>query len=111
MYYDRTREQQEALDFLAQSTSSTENNDANSMAAPESAAVPSDHKRVKYAPAGTSLPHGSVGALMAHQAIAHGNALKMADAIFKYTAPEEVRFGSQSFTPSQFRKSILHCKL
>ncbi|KAG0566349.1 hypothetical protein KC19_7G057100 [Ceratodon purpureus] len=91
MFYDRTQEQQEALGFLTQSTSSAEDNDGNSMAAPESTAVPSDHKRVKYAPAGTTkLPHGSVGALMAHQAIAHGSSAQMAEAIFKYSAPEEV---------------------
>uniref|UniRef100_A0A7I4B749 Zinc finger ZPR1-type domain-containing protein n=1 Tax=Physcomitrium patens TaxID=3218 RepID=A0A7I4B749_PHYPA len=86
-YYDRTSEQQEALGFLAQSTSSTEPSEA----IPEARAAASDHKRVKYAPAGTTrLPHGSVGAIAAHQAIAHGNSPEIAEALFKYSAPEEV---------------------
>ena len=94
MHYDRTQEQQAALGFLSQS----ENNEGESVATPEPElrAAPSDHKRVKYAPAGTTrLPHGSVGALMAHQAIAHGSSPQMADAIFKYSAPEEVNISSQ----------------
>lgn len=103
MYYDRTEEQQEALGFLSESMTSTENNGGNATAAPESTAIPSDHKRVKYTPAGTTkLPHGSVGALMAHQAIAHGSSPQMAEAIFKYSAPEEVSTGLQTSILCQF---------
>lgn len=84
LYYDRTHEQQEATGFLDQSTSSAENIESGPVSA-------SPYGHVKYAPAGTTtLPHGSVGAIGAHQAIAHGNSSEMSDAIFKYSAPEEV---------------------
>lgn len=87
VYYDRTSEQQEALGFLGQPTSSTETSEA----IPERSAAPSDHKKVKYSPAGTTrLPHGSVGAIAAHQAIALGNSPEIAESLFKYSAPEEV---------------------
>lgn len=80
VHYNRTHEQQEATGFLDQPTSST-----------EEAPAASPYGNVKYVPAGTTkLPHGSVGALGAHQAIAQGNTSEMSDAIFKYSAPEEV---------------------
>ncbi|CAA3017111.1 zinc finger ZPR1-like isoform X1 [Olea europaea subsp. europaea] len=46
-------------------------------------------------PAGNSFienpePHGSVGARAGRQAIAQGNSAEIAEAIFRYTAPEEV---------------------
>jgi len=84
VYYDRTDEQQEATGFLDQPTSSAVSNE-------EAGPISTPYGHVKYAPAGTTmLPHGSVGAVGAHQAIAHGNSSEMSDAIFKYSAPEEV---------------------
>lgn len=35
-------------------------------------------------------PHGSVGAAAGHRAIAQSNSAEIAEAIFRYSAPEEV---------------------
>lgn len=35
-------------------------------------------------------PHGSVGAAAGHRAIAQSNSAEIAEALFRYTAPEEV---------------------
>ena len=37
-------------------------------------------------------PHGSVGAAAGHRAIAQSNSSEIAEALFRYTAPEEVEF-------------------
>ncbi|GLJ13765.1 hypothetical protein SUGI_0219710 [Cryptomeria japonica] len=83
-FYNRTSEQQEALGFLP---------DNEQVAAEKSMdqTSPTSKERIRYVPAGTRRePHGSVGALAAHRAIAQGNSDEVAAALFKYSTPEEV---------------------
>eukprot|EP01018_Ginkgo_biloba_P002471 Gb_23393 [translate_table: standard] len=86
-FYDRTSEQQAALGYLVDSAADgpkpfEETTDQTSTSSKEG---------TKYAPAGTTRqPHGSVGALAAHRAIAQGNSDEVAAALFKYSTPEEV---------------------
>lgn len=40
-------------------------------------------------------PHGSVGARAGRRAIAQGNSTEMAEALFRYSAPEEVNYLSE----------------
>ncbi|KAH9304602.1 hypothetical protein KI387_009006 [Taxus chinensis] len=83
-FYDRTPEQQEALGFLVDNEQITaeQTTDQTSHTSKEG---------TRYIPAGTTRePHGSVGALAAHQAIAQGNSDAVAAALFKYSTPEEV---------------------
>uniref|UniRef100_A0A0C9S3X2 TSA: Wollemia nobilis Ref_Wollemi_Transcript_28289_1262 transcribed RNA sequence n=1 Tax=Wollemia nobilis TaxID=56998 RepID=A0A0C9S3X2_9CONI len=86
-FYDRTPEQQAALGYLVDS-------DSNEQAAAEQSTEQTSstyQEGTKYVPAGTRRePHGSVGALAAHRAIAQGNSDEVAAALFKYAAPEEV---------------------
>ena len=39
----------------------------------------------------TVEPHGSVGAVAGRRAIAQGNTAEFSEALFRYSAPEEVR--------------------
>ncbi|WVZ78050.1 hypothetical protein U9M48_025822 [Paspalum notatum var. saurae] len=68
-FYERTREQQAALGFLAEPPTEQ----AGEAALPVSA-----------------VPHGSVGAVAGRRAIAQGNPDEVASALCKYSAPEEV---------------------
>ncbi|KAJ8545216.1 hypothetical protein K7X08_017799 [Anisodus acutangulus] len=78
-FYDRTPEQQAALGYLANP----------SQLGGQSYEVSSEginnipHRLLKE-------PHGSVGARAGRQAIAQGNSAEMAEALFRYSAPEEV---------------------
>lgn len=77
-YYERTPEQQAFLGYLVDSTQ-TEGRDE----APEGGeAVAAEQMRRE--------PHGSVGAAAGHRAIAQSNSAEIAEALFRYTAPEEV---------------------
>ncbi|CAM8924484.1 unnamed protein product [Rhodiola kirilowii] len=71
-FYERTPEQQELLGYLADPSHLGE--------------VSGEATRQGQ----TNLPHGSVGAIAGHRAIAEGNSSEIADAIFRYSAPEEV---------------------
>lgn len=89
-FYDRTSEEQSTLGFLSQ-PSEDHATIAGGVNPPETMGRSAEGETGKYQPAGTTrLPHGSVGALGAHHAIAEGNSSEMAAAIFKYSAPEEV---------------------
>lgn len=70
-FYERTREQQEALGFLAPPESSIEENNFRS-------------DQVQ------NVPHGSVGAVAGRRAIAQANPDQVAASLCRYSAPEEV---------------------
>ncbi len=77
-FYERTPEQQASLGYLVDPSQSGES-----------------HTRVSEESNSTSgqmqrEPHGSVGAVAGHRAIAQSNSAEIADALFRYSAPEEV---------------------
>lgn len=76
-FYERTPEQQALLGYQVDSTQIEGTHDE----APEEA-VAADQVRRE--------PHGSIGAAAGHRAIAQSNSAEMAEALFRYTAPEEV---------------------
>ncbi|KAK4399517.1 Zinc finger protein ZPR1 [Sesamum angolense] len=69
-FYDRTPEQHAALGYLADT----------SQGEPGAENIPQRQEE----------PHGSVGARAGRRAIAQGNSTDIADALFRYSAPEEV---------------------
>ncbi|RDX78180.1 Zinc finger protein ZPR1-like protein, partial [Mucuna pruriens] len=78
-FYERTPEQQASLGYLVDSTQIEGTHDK----APEGGeAGTADQVRRE--------PHGSIGATAGHRAIAQSNSAEIADALFRYTAPEEV---------------------
>ncbi|KOM31785.1 hypothetical protein LR48_Vigan01g134000 [Vigna angularis] len=78
-FYERTPEQQASLGYLVDSTQ-IEGTRVDPLEGGE--AVPTDQVRTE--------PHGSIGATAGHRAIAQSNSAEMAEALFRYTAPEEV---------------------
>nr|XP_043606472.1 zinc finger protein ZPR1 homolog [Erigeron canadensis] len=70
-FYERTLEQQASLGYLVDQSQREHGNDAsfNNQA---------------------SEPHGSVGAVAARRAIAQGSSTEFTEALFRYSAPEEV---------------------
>ncbi|KAL3693883.1 hypothetical protein R1sor_007534 [Riccia sorocarpa] len=90
-YYDRTPEQQAQLGFLSEANAeqpSTAQTDSTVATETDNS---NERPRIRYTPAGTTKePHGSVGAIGAHTAIAQGSNAEIAAALFKYSAPEEV---------------------
>lgn len=70
-FYDRTREQQATLGYGYDPSLSAQNGNQ-------------ELSNVE------SHPHGSVGAVAGRRAIAQGNTPEFAEALFRYTAPEEV---------------------
>ncbi|WVZ24905.1 hypothetical protein V8G54_003449 [Vigna mungo] len=78
-FYERTPEQQASLGYLVDSTQ-IEGTRVDALEGEE--AVPTDQVRTE--------PHGSIGATAGHRAIAQSNSAEMAEALFRYTAPEEV---------------------
>ncbi|MCO5605181.1 hypothetical protein L7F22_059361 [Adiantum nelumboides] len=84
-FYDRSSAEQAALGFLIDQ--SLEGPSVNS-SKPEERTSKETHK---YVPAGTQkVPHGAVGAPLAHRAIAQGNSADVTSSLLKYSAPEEV---------------------
>ncbi|KAG5023613.1 hypothetical protein JHK85_019955 [Glycine max] len=78
-FYERTPEQQASLGYLVDSTHIEGIHDET----PEGGeAVTADQVRRE--------PHGSIGATAGHRAIAQSNSSEIAEALFRYTAPEEV---------------------
>ncbi|KAG5073639.1 hypothetical protein JHK84_054870 [Glycine max] len=77
-FYERTPEQQSSLGYLVGSTHIEGTHDQ----APERGEVTADQVRRE--------PHGSIGATAGHRAIAQSNSSEIAEALFRYTAPEEV---------------------
>ncbi|KAJ4965823.1 hypothetical protein NE237_017672 [Protea cynaroides] len=82
-FYERTPEQQEALGFLVASSQSGERETQGII---ESLTEGRRGDSVES----RGEPHGSIGAVAGHRAIAQGNSEEVAAALFKYTAPEEV---------------------
>ncbi|CAN1804767.1 Zinc finger protein ZPR1 homolog, partial [Linum perenne] len=76
-FYDRTPEQQESLGYLANPTQPVV--EVTSGEAAETDVNPQ-----------TVEPHGSVGAVAGHRAIAQSSSADIADAMFRYSSPEEV---------------------
>lgn len=77
-FYERTPEQQASLGYLVDTSQTGEAVDGESL----STAVGLDNVQTE--------PHGSVGARAGRRAIAQGNSMEMAEALFRYSAPEEV---------------------
>ncbi|XP_043694775.1 zinc finger protein ZPR1 homolog [Telopea speciosissima] len=82
-FYERTREQQEALGFLVDSSQSGEHETRSAVEA-------LTEGRRSYSDESKGEPHGSIGAVAGHRAIAQGNSEEVAAALFRYSAPEEV---------------------
>uniref|UniRef100_A0A2P2L4N7 Zinc finger ZPR1-type domain-containing protein n=1 Tax=Rhizophora mucronata TaxID=61149 RepID=A0A2P2L4N7_RHIMU len=78
-FYDRTLEQQTSLGYLADPSHLGET-DIGSLS--EAMCSVSDQTRREH--------HGSVGAAAGHRAIAQSNNAEIAEALFRYNAPEEV---------------------
>lgn len=78
-FYERTPEQQALLGYLDDSTQIERTRDE----APEGGEAVASERF-------TREPHGSVGAAAGHRAIAQSNSTEIADALFRYSAPEEV---------------------
>ncbi|GAV89094.1 zf-ZPR1 domain-containing protein [Cephalotus follicularis] len=78
-FYDRTPEQQASLGYLVESSQFRGCVDGASTEGTNNA---TDHGRRE--------PHGSVGADACHRAIAQSNSSEMAEALFRYSGPEEV---------------------
>ncbi|KAK4440330.1 Zinc finger protein ZPR1 [Sesamum alatum] len=76
-FYERTPEQHAALGYLAD-TSQGEPGAENTL------------EGTNNVPQRQEEPHGSVGARAGRRAIAQGNSTEIADALFRYSAPEEV---------------------
>lgn len=78
-FYERTPEQQALLGYLVDPSQMGARADG------ASSEEPNDR------PAQISRePHGSVGATAGRRAIAQGNGTEIAEALFRYSAPEEV---------------------
>lgn len=73
-YYERTPEQQALLGYVADSTQNEGAHAGETMVARRAG----------------GHPHGSVGAVAGHRAIAQSNSAAIADAFFRYSSPEEV---------------------
>ncbi|KAK6917036.1 Zinc finger, ZPR1-type [Dillenia turbinata] len=78
-FFERTPEQTALLGYLVDQSHLGEAGDGAS--AEESNIALDQEKKV---------PHGSIGAVAGHRAIAQGNSAEMAEALFRYSAPEEV---------------------
>ncbi|OMP06552.1 Zinc finger, ZPR1-type [Corchorus olitorius] len=78
-FYDRTPEQQASLGYLVDSSQVVESSSGASMG--ETSNTVDQVRR---------QPHGSVGAVAGQRAIAQSNSAEIAEALFRYSAPEEV---------------------
>lgn len=77
-FYERTPEQQEALGYLAP----VQQQQSSDVTQADERIIASDQTRRE--------PHGSIGAAAGHRAIAQSNSSQIAEALFRYSAPEEV---------------------
>lgn len=76
-FYERTPEQQALLGYLVDPS---QRGESSNVVPSEGLSSTSDKRE----------PHGSVGAAAGHRAIAQSNSAEIADALFRYSAPEEV---------------------
>ncbi|OWM74707.1 hypothetical protein CDL15_Pgr004670 [Punica granatum] len=72
-FYDRTPEQQALLGYLVDPSQAGEGH-----------GVDNGENQIR------TVPHGAIGAAAGHRAIAQSNSAEIADALFRYSAPEEV---------------------
>lgn len=77
-FYERTHEQQASLGYLV---------DPSQMGETAESSVAAQREME---------PHGLVGAKAGRRAIAQGNSAEMAEALFRYSAPEEVHYPFRS---------------
>ncbi|XP_058209090.1 uncharacterized protein LOC131322015 isoform X2 [Rhododendron vialii] len=78
-FYERTPEQQAILGYLVDPSQGGELGDE--LLSQEINTTADETRRE---------PHGSIGSTASHRAIAQGNSAEMAEALFRYSAPEEV---------------------
>jgi zinc finger protein len=78
-FYNRTPEQHATLGYLADPSNASEATDGAPVEGVNNAANQVGRE-----------PHGSVGATAGHRAIAQSNSAEVAEALFRYSAPEEV---------------------
>ncbi|KAL6992036.1 hypothetical protein U1Q18_010147 [Sarracenia purpurea var. burkii] len=78
-FYERTPEQQALLGYLVDPSQVGELADEASL---EVINTTADQTSIE--------PHGSIGAAAGHRTIAQGNSVEIAEALFRYSAPEEV---------------------
>ncbi|KAK9030104.1 hypothetical protein V6N11_031535 [Hibiscus sabdariffa] len=81
-FYDRTPEQQASLGYLVQPSQLNEHVAEASMGETNN-----DVDQIR------GQPHGSVGAAAGQKAIAQSNSAEIAEALFRYSAPEELKPG------------------
>lgn len=81
-FYDRTPEQQALLGYLADPSQIRQTGNE-----PSAEGIANASEVIRE-------PHGSVGAAAGRRAIAQGNSTEIADTLFRYSAPEEVRIYS-----------------
>lgn len=79
-FYERTPEQQALLGYLADPS---QRGELGEILSQEINTTADETRRA---------PHGSIGSTASHRAIAQGNSAEMAEALFRYSAPEEVQY-------------------
>ena len=99
-FYERTREQQAALGFLAEPQT-----EQPGEAVLPASAVESNSDGLQ------SVPHGSVGAVAARRAIAQGNPDEIAASLCRYSAPEEVYLLSTKLLATITSRIMFICTL
>lgn len=90
-FYERTPEQQALLGYLVESSQTGDNRDESST------------EQNGGSDQVLREPHGSVGAAAGHRAIAQSNSAEIAEALFRYTAPEEVELVKSFIKQSAFK--------
>jgi len=96
-FYERTREQQAALGFLAEPQTEQ----------PGEAVLPASANSDGL----QSVPHGSVGAVAGRRAIAQGSPDEVAAALCRYSAPEEVYLLSTKLLATITSRIMFICTL
>ncbi|KAK8663600.1 hypothetical protein V6N13_083409 [Hibiscus sabdariffa] len=100
-FYDRTPEQQASLGYLVQPSQLNEHVAEASMGETNN-----DVDQIR------GQPHGSVGAAAGQKAIAQSNSAEIAEALFRYSAPEEfahVKYVSCSLVDVSNVDMLLYC--
>lgn len=87
-FYERTPEQQAVLGYAVDLSQAGEVGDEISS---QERNTPADGTR--------RVPHGSIGSTTSQRAIAQGNSAQIAEALFRYSAPEEVQYLFRSSFP------------
>lgn len=96
-FYERTPEQQSVLGYVVDSSRTGQDPDVAST----NAIGPDQVQRV---------PHGSIGAGAGHRAIAQSNTEEISEALFRYSAPEEVHHKLNNFLHQYSISYVPICK-